>query len=300
MSEVTRQRRLPGSLEHVVRRAIGTPATPMLGHRDLHNVHCRATTPAGTSVFVKTFDERGYWQRAISAAPVVEGLWRTPRLLDCGQLDQGHCWATYEWLDLEPFAPTPDALAQLGRMVGRLHAAAGVAAGFAVHDLGAEVDARVEGLARLDPDAARRAQALLQRHGPANLDGPVSLLHGDLHWRNAGMVGTEVVLFDLENTQAGHPLIDFAKLVDLNELADPARRTALFAGYESVAPPVWPWPAAMRTVRLWTTYGVLIYSLTRGLTEFAAHGYRGLAALEAESGLSRARSRRVRPLPWAM
>lgn len=277
--------RLPESLERLLRRAVGTPQKPITAHGDSHNAHCRATTPAGTAVFVTIFTEQDYWRRAINAAPVVEPLLRTPHLLDHGQLDDGHWWATYEWLDLAPFRPDPDSVAQLGRMVGRLHAAtAGATAGFEAHDLHVEIEARIAALAGLDPAAADRARALWQRRDRVEFGGPVGVVHGDLHWRNVGMLDDQVILFDLENTRAAPPIVDFGKLVDLDELAEPACRAALFAGYETYAAPVWPWPEAMRMVRLWTTCGVLVYALARGLTEFAAHGYRRLAGLETEAG----------------
>lgn len=82
--------------------------------------------------------------------------------------------------------------------------------------------------------------------------------------------------------RAAAPLVDFGKLVDLGGLADDAHRAAFFRGYERYAAPVWPWPAALRAVRLWATAGVLVYSLALGLREFAQHGYRRLAELEAE------------------
>lgn len=74
--------------------------------------------------------------------------------------------------------------------------------------------------------------------------------------------------------------MDFGKLVDLDGLRDEQSRTAFFRGYEREAAAVWPWDEAMRVVRLWTTCGVLCYSLTRGLADFAAHGYRRLAEFE--------------------
>jgi len=85
----------------------------------------------------------------------------------------------------------------------------------------------------------------------------------------------------IKNMRAGQPLVDFGKLVDLDGLADTAQRDAFFGGYERHAAPVWPWHEAMRAVRLWTTAGVLVYSLAMGLDEFAAHGYRRLAELES-------------------
>lgn len=51
------------------------------------------------------------------------------------------------------------------------------------------------------------------------------------------------------------------------------QRSAFFCGYERHATPVWPGDDAMRTARLWITCGVLVYSLTRELDVFTAHGY---------------------------
>ena len=85
----------------------------------------------------------------------------------------------------------------------------------------------------------------------------------------------------IKNMRAGQPIVDFGKLVDLDGLADTAQRDAFFGGYERLAAPVWPWHESMRAVRLWTTAGVLVYSLAMGLDEFAAQGYRRLAELES-------------------
>jgi hypothetical protein len=100
------------------------------------------------------------------------------------------------------------------------------------------------------------------------------------HWRNVGLTDGAPVVFGLENVAVAHPIVDFGKLVDLDGLVDDRQRAAFFAGYERHATPVWPWIDAMRAVRLWITCGVLVYSLARGLDEFAAHGYQRLAELE--------------------
>ena len=60
------------------------------------------------------------------------------------------------------------------------------------------------------------------------------------------------MLLDLENMRVAAPLLDFGKLVDLGGLADSAHRAAFFRGYERYSAPAWPWPAALRAVRLWT------------------------------------------------
>lgn len=43
---------------------------------------------------------------------------------------------------------------------------------------------------------------------------------------------------------------------------------------------VFPWPAAMRYVRLWHAAGVLVYARARGLVTFAAHGEEILSVIE--------------------
>ncbi|SMC99184.1 hypothetical protein [Kibdelosporangium aridum] len=48
--------------------------------------------------------------------------------------------------------------------------------------------------------------------------------------------------FDVENMQAAQPILDFGKLVDLDDLADAGQWEAFFQGYEQQAAPVWPWP----------------------------------------------------------
>ena len=75
-------------------------------------------------------------------------------------------------------------------------------------------------------------------------------------------------------------MLEFGKLDNLGYLSNPWQREALLRGYDQHATPVWPWPQAMRLVRLHTTAGVLIYALTTADHAFASHGYRTLAALE--------------------
>lgn len=258
------------------------PVVPVNAPGDFHNVHYAATTSAGSRAFVKVFDDLGYWRRAIAAAATVEPLLRTPRLLDHGDLGPDRWWISYEWLDLEPFTPTTDHLRQIGAMLGRFHAGTrDVTEGFAQRDVDAELAERAGHLATIDEDAADRVRALHARWAPTELPGGIGLIHGDFHWRNVGVVDGTPVLFDLENVRVAQPILDFGKLVDLEGLADDVQRGAFFRGYEQHAVPVWPWPEAMRAVRLHTTAGVLVYSLAMGLTEFAAHGYRRLAELEA-------------------
>lgn len=85
-----------GSIDIVLRRTLGTLVVPVNARGECHNVHFRATMSAGCPVFVKVFDDRGYWWRAIAAAVVVESLLRTPRLLDYGELSPGRWWISYE------------------------------------------------------------------------------------------------------------------------------------------------------------------------------------------------------------
>jgi hypothetical protein len=271
---------IPEPIVTVLRRTLGGRVEPVGAAREFHNVHFRMTTAAGASMFVKVFEDQGYWNRA-KAAAAVEELLRTPRLLDRGELGPGRWWISYEWVDLTPFVVTPDHLRQVGTMLGRLHASTlGAVTGFGEHDLDAEIAERARHLDDLDPDAANRVRALHAQWGPTELPGAVGLIHGDFHWRNVALADGEPILFDLENMRAGAPLIDFGKLIDLDGLAGNVQRDAFFRGYELHADPVWPWPEAMRAVRLWTTTGVLVYSLAMGLREFAAHGYRRLAELE--------------------
>jgi hypothetical protein len=266
-----------------LQRVIGMRVVPLGAPRDFHNIHFRASTAAGTAVFVKVFDDQGYWRRARAAA-AMETLLRTPRLLDQGELGIDRWWISYEWVELRPFVPTAEHLCQVGAMLGRFHASTcGLTAGFGEHDLDAEIADHARRLADLDACAADRVRALHTRWRPTELLDDVGLIHGDFHWRNVALAGGEPMLFDLENMRAAAPLLDFGKLVDLDGLASDADRAAFFRGYERYAPPpVWPWPAALRSVRLWTTAGVLVYSLALGLREFARHGYRRLAELEAE------------------
>ncbi|MET9263698.1 phosphotransferase [Amycolatopsis sp. NPDC004079] len=262
-------------------RVFGGGVVPLGDAADFHNIHFRAVAPSSGPVFVKVFDDKDYWGRSLAAAERVESLVRTPRLLDFGPLGPGRWWISYEWLDLEPFAPTAENLRRAGAMLGRLHAATvGDTAGFAEHNLDAEIGRRADDLDAFDPAAADRIRALHARIGPADLPGTPVLIHGDFHARNLALDGDVPVLLDLENMQAASAIVDFGKLVDLDGLPDEALQDTFFAGYEQHAPPVFPWPAAMATVRLWTVCGVLAYSCAAGLTGFAAHGYRRLAELE--------------------
>lgn len=271
-----------GSIESVLQRALGISVVPVNAPADFRNVHYVATMSSGGKAFVKVFDDLSYWRRAIAAASTAAEVLRTPRLLDCGDLGPDRWWASYEWIDMEPFTPTTENLRQIGRMLGRLHVGTrGATEGFARHDLDAEIADRAAALAKLDAGAADRVRALYARWAPAVLPGDVGLIHGDFHWRNVGMADGVPLLFDLENVQAAQPIVDFGKLVDLDGLVDDAQREAFFQGYEQHAAPVWPWPETMRVVRLWTTVGVLVYSLGLGLNDFAAHGRRRLAELEA-------------------
>lgn len=270
------------SIDGALRRTLGVAIVPLNAPGKLHNIHFRATTSAGSATFVKVFNDRDYWHRAIAAAVKAEPLLRTPRLLDYGELGPGHWWARYEWLDIEPFAPTTDHLEQLGAMLGQLHASTrGSVAGLTEHDLDAEIAERAGHLTALDADTADRVRALHARWGPTELPGDIGLIHGDFHWRNVGLVDGAPVLFDLESMRAAQPIVDFGKLVDLDGLTDNTQRKAFFQGYERHAAPVWPWGEAMRAVRLWTTCGVLVYSLAMGLDGFAAHGRQRLDELES-------------------
>lgn len=276
-----------------LRRALNAPVTAVaMGPGAFHNTHFQATTAANTTLFVKVFTAADYWQRAITAAAVTEQLIRTPRLLDHGELrtaDRGNrWWISYEWLDLTPFTPTPRLLEQAGEMLGWLHAATrGQLAGFDQHDLDAEITERAGHLASIDRGAADRIRALHAQQGPARLPGTTGLIHGDLHFGNLAVHHGEPILLDMENVRAAPPIVDFSKLLDLGGLDDPAHRDALFTGYTRHAPPVLPWPCAMRSVRLWTTAGVLVYAHATGLSSFAAHGYRRLAELEADTAATR-------------
>ncbi|QWF85608.1 phosphotransferase [Amycolatopsis sp. CA-230715] len=269
------------SIEGALRRALGMPVLPVNLPADFHNSHYVATMSTGRKAFVKVFDDVCYWRRTIAAVAPAQVL-RTPRLLDHGELGHDRWWISYEWVEMEPFTPTAENLRQIGRMLGRLHAGThGATEGFARHDLDAEITERAAALAKLDADAADRVRALSARWTPTASPDDIGLIHGDFHWRNVGMADGAPVLFDLENMQAAQPIVDFGKLVDLDGLADDTQREAFFQGYERHAAPVWPWPEAMRVVRLWTTVGVLVYSLTLGFNNFAAHGRRRLAELEA-------------------
>lgn len=264
-------------------RALGVRVTLLGDGSEFHNVHFRATTSAGTRLFVKVLDDAAYWRRAIAAASAVAPLMAgTPQLLEHGELGAGRWWLAYEWLaDLAPFEPTPRTLKQVGALLGRLHAATrGATQGFTCHDVDVEITERAGHLAAMDDAAADRVLALQTRWGPTELPGEIGLIHGDFHWRNVGLAAGVPVVFDLENVQAAHPLVDFGKLLDLDGLPRDANREAFFRGYDREADPVLPWDVALRAVQLWTTTGVLVYSLTRGLTDFAAHGYRRLAELE--------------------
>lgn len=267
-------------IETALRRALGRPVTSLNTSGAFHNVHFATTTSTGSTMFVKVFHEADYWGRAIAAADAAAPLLRTPRLLDYGELGPDRWWISYEWIEMAPFTPTADHLRQVGAMVGRLHAGTrGAADGFAEFDLDGEIAERAGRLAKIDAYAADRVRAVHARWGPTELAGECALIHGDFHWRNVGVVDGAPILFDLENVRAAPPIMDFGKLVDLSGLLGDAE--AFFAGYEKHAAPVWPWPEAMRAVRLYVTTGVLTYSLAMGIDRFAAHGYRRLAELEA-------------------
>jgi hypothetical protein len=172
----------PGdAVDDALARVLGMPVTPLGTIGDFHNVHFRATTNAGTAVFVKVFDDVAFWRRAIAAAPIAEAVFpRTPRLLDHGRLGTGRWWLTYTWVDMVPFVATAPLLEELGAMVGRLHAETrGAAAeGFERHDLNAEITARAAILAAADPAAADRILTLQHRWGPVELPAE-GLIHGD-------------------------------------------------------------------------------------------------------------------------
>lgn len=279
-------------VSEALRRTVGAHAVlPRSAPGAFHNTHFRAILPRDRTVFVKVFTDAAYWRRAIAAAAVVEPLIATPRLLDHGPLDStgdrtSRWWITYQWLDLTPFTPAPDLLAQVGTMLGRLHAATrGQVTGFAEHDLDAEILERAGHLAPIAPDLADRIRALHARWGPTQLPGQIGLIHGDVHPGNLALHDGTPLLLDLENVRAARPLVDFGKLADLGVLADPAHRYAFFTGYTRHAPPVWPWPEEMRAVRLWTTAGVLVYAHATGLSGFADHGRWRLAELESEYGI---------------
>ncbi|GAA1983567.1 aminoglycoside phosphotransferase family protein [Amycolatopsis minnesotensis] len=272
-----------GALQVMLGGVLGCRVFPLGSARGrFHNRHFRAEAPTGRPVFVKLFDDRGYWRRAVAADALARDVLRTPRVLEYGELAaQQRWWVAYDWVDLDPQARlTPALVAQVGEMVGQLHTLP-VPAGLTRHDVDAEILARADALEPADPGAADRIRALRARWGPAAIEGE-SVIHGDLHRGNIGVSHAgEPIVFDLENVRRAHPLLDFAKLADLDQLADPGERDAFHRGYQRHATPVWPWPVeAMRVIRLWATAGVLVYSHARRLPNFAGHGYRRLAELE--------------------
>ncbi|MDQ3576703.1 MAG: phosphotransferase [Actinomycetota bacterium] len=265
-------------------RLLAMSLTRLATPGEYHNQHFQGRGRSGTRVFVKLFDDAGYWTRAIRAAPLAELYGgRTPQLLDHGELAPDRWWLVYEWVELAEFRPTVAHIVRAGELLGRLHRATTglhLDRDFRRHDLDEEITARVSALHSLDPAAADRVRTLRSRWEDFDLTREVCVIHGDVHWRNLGIdPDGGIVLYDWENTASGHPLLDFGKLIDL-PLIDPTDRRAFMHGYQLHANQLYPWPDAVALVRLWTTVGVLVYALSRGLPDFAAHGYAVLRQLE--------------------
>lgn len=264
-------------------RALGMRLRPCT-RGEHHNRHFAAASQSGARVFVKLLDDAGFWGRAIRAAPMAELYGgRTPRLLDHGELGDDRWWLVYEWAQLRPFTATAKQIEQAGALLGWLHrstAGMHLDRDFQRHDLHEEITTRAAALHALNPAAAERVFAAQARWGDVDLSEEVCVVHGDVQWRNLGIDrGGEVILYDWENCSSGHAALDFGKLVD-SELAAPADRDAFLRGYDRHAARVHPWPPAMHLVRLWTTTGILVYALSRGLPDLAEHGYSVLADLE--------------------
>lgn len=251
---------------------------------DYHNQHFRGLSARGTTVFVTLLDDGDYWSRALRATPLADwaGI-RTPRLLEHGHLHHDHWWLVHEWHDLRDFVPNARNIEKAGELLGLLHSTTTgmhLEPHFKRHDLDEEIETRASALEALDPVAADRTRAARSRWGVIEEPDTVCLTHGDTHWRNFGTDRDgELLWYDWENATCGHPVLDFGKLID-HGLTVPAERDAFLRGYHRSAATIYPWPPAMRLVRLWCTAGVLVYSLARGLKDFAAHGYRVLAQLE--------------------
>lgn len=96
----------PASVEDALGRMFRGQVLQLGNQGEFHNRHFRAVASWGEPVFVKVFDDASYWARAIAAATPVELLLRTPRMLDHGRLGPERWWISYQWVDLEPFAPT--------------------------------------------------------------------------------------------------------------------------------------------------------------------------------------------------
>ncbi|MGC7101957.1 hypothetical protein ACPZ19_45400 [Amycolatopsis lurida] len=134
-------------------RALGVPVTPWRRPGEFHNQHFRAD-----GIFVKVLDNPVCHRHAIQAAPLAEELVpRTPRLLGHGELGPDRWWLSYEWVELAPFDPVPEAVETAGEMLGRLHrASAGLDLGDQLEhlDLRTEIEHRLSVLDRIDGDAA--------------------------------------------------------------------------------------------------------------------------------------------------
>lgn len=260
-------------------RALGVPVTPWQRAGEFHNQHFRAD-----GIFVKVLDNPVCHRHAIQAAPLAEQLVpRTPRLLGHGELGPDRWWLSYEWVELAPFDPTPEAVETAGEMLGRLHrSSAGLDLGDQLEplELRTEIEHRLSVLDRIDADAAARVRKVRAEFDGVELTGKPVLLHGDVHWKNFGVDADGAIWwFDWEDAGYGHPLLDFGELAGF-PLSEPAVREHFLRGYHRHAEPVYPWPEAMALVRLHTATGVLVYALARDLPKFAQQGYALLDALE--------------------
>jgi Phosphotransferase enzyme family len=228
------------------------------------NTHFRACTPAGNRLFVKLIkDDQAHWRTAVEAAPLVEQLGiRTPRLLDHGEFTEKRWWLTYEWQDFTPFTATSESVHKAGEVLGFLHhvtSGMNLDGAFACPTLTAEIALRTTRLDELDPVAARRVRRLHSRFEYLGPLDAMCLTHGDVSWRNFGTGSDgETWLYDWEDATFGHPLMDFAKIVD-GELADPIVRQTFLRGYHTYAATLSSWPDELRLVRLWSTANALAY-----------------------------------------
>jgi hypothetical protein len=128
-------------------------------------------------------------------------------------------------------------------------------------------------------DVAR--QAITRRAFKVDGDSVHTLLHGDVTRSNAALAGSRFVMLDFEHAEIGHPVFDFAKLLD-REFLYPGFESAFFEGYlDQALGPAFaripreflrdPW---RQFLRCWQAFKAVEFSIRRrdsGYLREAAH-----------------------------
>lgn len=128
-----------------------------------------------------------------------------------------------------------DALAALGRALGRLHALSLDLPRFERLDP-PHLQTAAAVIAKARPDAAAAAERLLDKLLALPQDGPAVTLHGDVNLRNALLLADgDVALLDLEHLASGPAAADLGHVM-AGLLTRRTAATALLRGYAAVAP----------------------------------------------------------------